>query len=241
MRREERKAQTRQDLVEAAVTEFGRHGYQGGRVERIAAAAGVTTGALYAHFGSKEDLFLTVYEEAVHRLVDEAEVLTYHRGKGEPVDVAVASDAWLGWHTGDPRWIRLVAELMLSIADLPVLQPDIAGLRRQGRQKLAEWLSEAAESQGRRLTVPAEELALHLHALGIGMALEHMTDPSLAVEGRFGRWVEAMFMHCSEPDPARAAPDGHRADGDGHRPAPAPRAARPEAGADAGADAQPSP
>ncbi len=46
VRRTERKAQTRQELVDAAVTEFGRHGYQGGRVERIAAAAGVTTGAL---------------------------------------------------------------------------------------------------------------------------------------------------------------------------------------------------
>lgn len=197
----ERKAQTRQELVDAAVTEFGRHGYQGGRVERIAAAAGVTTGALYAHFGSKEDLFLAVYEEAVIRTVDEAEILTYQRNDAEPVDVATAADAWLAWHTADPRWIRLTAELMLSVGDLPVLQPDIASQRGQVRERVAEWLTEAAASHGRRLTVPAHELALHVHALGIGMVLEQIGDPGVATEGRFGRWVEAMFTQHTEPSP----------------------------------------
>ena len=185
--------------MDAAVTEFGRHGYQGGRVERIAAAAGVTTGALYAHFGSKEDLFLAVYEEAVVRTVDEAEILTYHRDDRDPVDVAAAADAWLAWHSADPRWIRLTAELMLSVADLPVLQPDIAAHRREVRERVAVWLTDAAASQGRRLTVPPSELALQIHALGIGMVLEQISDPGLAVEGRFGRWVEAVFDQHSEP------------------------------------------
>lgn len=199
MRRKERKAQTRQELVDAAVTEFGRHGYQGGRVERIAAAAGVTTGALYAHFGSKEDLFLAVYEEAVIRTVDEAEILTYQRDGAGPVDIAEAAEAWLAWHTADPRWIRLTAELMLSVADLPVLQPDVAGHRRQVRERVAVWLTEVVTSQGRRLTVPADELAMHVHALGIGMVLEQIGDPGVVSGGRFGRWVEAIVDQHTEP------------------------------------------
>jgi len=185
------------------VTEFGRHGYQGGRVERIAATAGVTTGALYAHFGSKEDLFLAVYEEAVIRTVDEAEILTYQRDDAEPVDIAEAAEAWLAWHTADPRWIRLTAELMLSVADLPVLRPDVAGHRRQVRERVAEWLTDATSSQGRRLTVPADELALHVHALAIGMVLEQIGDPGVVSGGRFGRWVEAIVDQHAEP-----APDG---------------------------------
>ena len=115
--------------MDAAVTEFGRHGYQGGRVERIAAEAGVTTGALYAHFSSKEELFLAVYEEAAIRTVDEASVLPI-QVEGEPTDIAAEADAWLAWHTADPRWIRLTAELMFSVSDLPMLQSDVAGHRR---------------------------------------------------------------------------------------------------------------
>jgi AcrR family transcriptional regulator len=207
VRRKERKAQTRQELVDAAVTEFGRHGYQGGRVERIAAAAGVTTGALYAHFGSKEDLFLAVYEEAVGRTVDEASILTYQRAGSEPVDIAEAAEAWLAWHTADPRWIRLTAELVLSVADLPVLQPDVAGHRRAVRERVAVWLTDAAASQGRRLTVPAGELALHVHALAIGMVLEQIGDPSVASGGRFGRWVEAIVAQHTEPASDGTDPD----------------------------------
>lgn len=206
MRREERKAQTRQDLVDAAVTEFGRHGYQGGRVERIAAAAGVTTGALYAHFGSKEDLFLAVYEEAVTRTVDEAAILGHiageHDGDGPPPprDIAAAADAWLAWHTADARWVRLTTELMLSVPDLPVLRDDVARQRRHVRDRVARWLADATAEQGRRLTVPAEELALHVHALAIGMVLEQISDPELSVDGSFGRWVEAIVAQHTEPD-----------------------------------------
>jgi AcrR family transcriptional regulator len=206
VRRKERKARTRQDLVDAAVTEFSRHGYQGGRVERIAAAAGVTTGALYAHFGSKEDLFLAVYQEAVVRTVDEASILTYERDDSEPVDIAEAAEAWLAWHTADPRWIRLTAELMLSVADLPVLRPDVAGHRREVRERVAAWLTDATASQGGRLTVPAAELALQVHALAIGMVLEQIGDPGVESGGRFGRWVEAIVAQHTEPAPGGADP-----------------------------------
>jgi len=48
--------QTRERLLRAAADEFARRGYDGTRVADIAAAAGVSNGALYAHFGSKADL-----------------------------------------------------------------------------------------------------------------------------------------------------------------------------------------
>jgi AcrR family transcriptional regulator len=51
-------AQTRERLLRAAADAFAARGYEGTRVADIAAAAGVSNGALYAHFTSKADLLV---------------------------------------------------------------------------------------------------------------------------------------------------------------------------------------
>jgi AcrR family transcriptional regulator len=48
--------ETRERLLRAAADVFAERGYDGTRVADIAAAAGVSNGALYAHFGSKAEL-----------------------------------------------------------------------------------------------------------------------------------------------------------------------------------------
>jgi AcrR family transcriptional regulator len=51
-------AETRERLLRAAADVFAQRGYDGTRVADIAAAAGVSNGALYAHFGSKAELMV---------------------------------------------------------------------------------------------------------------------------------------------------------------------------------------
>lgn len=53
-----------QRILEAAVTEFAANGFPGANINRIAQKAGVSIGAMYKYFGSKEDLFLTIIERA---------------------------------------------------------------------------------------------------------------------------------------------------------------------------------
>jgi AcrR family transcriptional regulator len=59
---QERAAVTRTLLLSAAEQVFARVGYEKAQVEEIAEAAGFSKGALYAHFKSKEELFLALYE-----------------------------------------------------------------------------------------------------------------------------------------------------------------------------------
>jgi AcrR family transcriptional regulator len=59
--RAEAKAATRERLLAAAEDVFARKGYAAASVEEIAATAGYTIGALYAHFGSKQELFLELF------------------------------------------------------------------------------------------------------------------------------------------------------------------------------------
>jgi AcrR family transcriptional regulator len=59
---QKRTAVTRDLLLSAAEQVFARVGYEKALVEEIALAAGFSKGALYAHFKSKEELFLALYE-----------------------------------------------------------------------------------------------------------------------------------------------------------------------------------
>jgi AcrR family transcriptional regulator len=49
---------TKAQLIDAAAAAFAESGYDGTRVADIARAAGLTTGAIYAHYGNKADLLL---------------------------------------------------------------------------------------------------------------------------------------------------------------------------------------
>lgn len=64
MRRTKEDAElTRLSLIKAALQVFSEKGYGGTRLEDIAAAAGVTRGAIYHHFGGKFELYTAVFEE----------------------------------------------------------------------------------------------------------------------------------------------------------------------------------
>lgn len=53
---------TRAELLQAALAEFSAFGFEGGRVDRIAAAAGVNKQLVYYYFGSKSDLYRCALE-----------------------------------------------------------------------------------------------------------------------------------------------------------------------------------
>lgn len=57
-----RTKETRELLLQAAEKIFVRDGYEGAELGEIAALAGRTKGAIYAHFKSKEDIFLALVE-----------------------------------------------------------------------------------------------------------------------------------------------------------------------------------
>lgn len=62
-RRQQKADRTRADLLDAAATLIAAKGYEGASVGDIATEAGYTKGALYAHFGSKEEMFLDLARE----------------------------------------------------------------------------------------------------------------------------------------------------------------------------------
>ena len=60
---------TRQKILMAAFLEFYKNGFQGGSVNRIWEAAGVTKGALFHHFKDKQELGYAVVDEVIGPLL----------------------------------------------------------------------------------------------------------------------------------------------------------------------------
>ena len=65
MSRGERAARTRETILDAAAEVFDRNGYPGAGLAEILDTAGVTKGALYFHFASKEELARAIIADQV--------------------------------------------------------------------------------------------------------------------------------------------------------------------------------
>ncbi|MEU0335795.1 TetR/AcrR family transcriptional regulator [Streptomyces sp. NPDC006193] len=65
-------ARTRTEILDVATREFARAGYDGARVDEIAARTRTTKRMIYYYFGGKEQLFRAVLERA-HRVLRDAE------------------------------------------------------------------------------------------------------------------------------------------------------------------------
>jgi AcrR family transcriptional regulator len=105
---------TRRRLLEAAVPVFARDGYEGATLDAIAAAAGLTKGAVYWHFEAKHELFGALLEQYASRQKDRARAVVQAASPAAQPQAAwerlLASQA--GPALRGAHWSRLVLEFV---------------------------------------------------------------------------------------------------------------------------------
>jgi AcrR family transcriptional regulator len=150
----DRSAATRAALIAAGRALFTEHGYAEVGTDSLAAAAGVTRGALYHQFADKAELFAAVFE-AVEVDVSERLATQLTAASDDPIEVMVAgADAWLD-ACAEPEVQRIV--LLDGPAVLGWEQWREIGLRHG--MGLVRTLLELAIAVGRIPTQPVEPLA----------------------------------------------------------------------------------
>ncbi|MGQ0432503.1 MAG: TetR/AcrR family transcriptional regulator [Microthrixaceae bacterium] len=176
--RTETKAATRGRLLHAAMTIFAKEGFEGSSVKRIADEAGYTTGALYAHFASKEDLFLTLLEERYEtKLTDVAELVATpdHQARDDAV-----AERFANLRSIEGDWDLLATEFWLYAVRHPHVHHKLADRYRVLRTGVATMIETELARRGTQAALPADQLATIVIALGDGLGSLRRIDPDAA-------------------------------------------------------------
>jgi AcrR family transcriptional regulator len=171
----ERRAETRQRLLDAAADLFATRGIEASSVDAIAERAARTSGAIYDHFGGKEGLLFALLEGWVD---DVAAVITAELVAADTLDDRLA----LLWRNvadppaGGERWILLEHELWSYAARDQRAREHLA--RRY--QALWDRFDEAAEewSGDDGWHVPGRAAGAATVGVLLGLEMVRRIDPS---------------------------------------------------------------
>ncbi len=98
---------TRQKILDAAETEFSEVGLFGARVDSIAERAGVNKRMIYAHFGNKEQLYITVLTMVYNRMAQADEhLLESHLSPSDTIRRII--DMYFHFLTENPTFVRML-------------------------------------------------------------------------------------------------------------------------------------
>jgi len=178
---------TKARVVEVATRLFAEQGFQDVAIPDILEAAGVSRGALYHHFESKEALFEIVLEAAEERLA--VELLAASAGRADPVDSlragcetfirlarepvirqvlladALAVVGWAKWREIDNRYgfglMKAAVQAISPQADIPPAAVDaVAHMLLASVMELALLVAESDEKDAVQRATAALELML---------------------------------------------------------------------------------
>ncbi len=191
-----RKAQTRASLLEAAARVYARRGFAGATLEEVASEAGFTKGAVYAHFGSKENLLAALMEEYLAGQVAE-QLELFDRDRATWERPFAGSDRWMDSLQERPDRFRLFVELWsYAQRDDPLRLRLAAGLGAL-RATFARFAAESSADAGLQPPPEAvEQFANVMLGLGVGLAMLKLTDsptvPSALLGGTISVLIRAM-------------------------------------------------
>jgi AcrR family transcriptional regulator len=190
---ERRRELANEAMLDAAETVFAKKGFGAASMEEIAEEAGFSRAALYARFGSKEDLLGAVLDRHGTRA---AERFAAMATPSSPIAGALEA-AEIFWHTTTLDRVPLDLELRLNALRNPKLRQRVVEVDRSQAAKMTELIEHNMKGTKRRLNIPAEDLAdIGLAAVSGLMQYAALDEIS---SDRFRKLVEELFVLLTGP------------------------------------------
>jgi AcrR family transcriptional regulator len=190
--REEKKAQTRERLIEAAARVFAEKGFATTSLDEVADAAGLTKGAVYSNFENKEDLVVAALrahqdrQSGIKDIATAAGTLEEQQavaGRLFSESVAQERDAFL-----------LLLDFTAYALRTPSVYADFLERHRAGRKEIADMIEEAgAGRDAKGFKTDAYRAALIFEVVGNGIALEKLIDPEGVPNDLFDRLMPVLI------------------------------------------------
>ena len=138
--RAEATAARRKAILDAALECFSTTGYDQTTLADIRDKAGASTGSIYHHFGSKEQIAASLYLEGV-RQTQEAGLEALLRTRTARTGIAAQVGAYIGWVVEHPT----MARFLFGMRHAPFLAADeatIATLNEDTQRRGAQWFAD---------------------------------------------------------------------------------------------------
>lgn len=180
-RTREEAEQTRLAIMDTAMAVFARHGLAGASLEQVATELGITRGAIYGHFRSKNELFEQVIKlsrDQIYGLLHDA-----MRHDRPPLDaLRQFIGAWLGMLSSDRRF-RDSFEILLNKSELT---DELSQLYRDEKRMtqdvivgLSSVVRRAIEGNDLPAGVDAEHCGLTIYTHLMGVTQTWLFNPRL--------------------------------------------------------------
>lgn len=196
---QQRSQTTRNQLLDAALSSFASHGYAAASVDEICQAAGVSKGAFYHHFASKQALFLAL----LNRWLDafEVQVAALQRQRlSTGAMLTVMADLAAPLFKDAAGQLPMFLEFWSQAAREPaVWEATIAPLARY-RQFFAGLLAEGV-AEGALKPIDAETVARMLIAVALGLLLQSVLEPTAADWGQITQESVQIMLRGLMQDP----------------------------------------
>ncbi|HEX4773592.1 MAG TPA: TetR/AcrR family transcriptional regulator [Bryobacteraceae bacterium] len=185
---------TKRKLIEAAYEVFSRDGFEAARIEDIAALAGFTRGAYYAHFESKSDIFFALLEDKAAVAREKLSAVFEHCRNAEERRTALR-DYYMRAKT-DRQWAVLLMEFKLYALRHSHQHEELAEAHRRLRKKMSGWLRQYTPTGEQAAPETEEFVRAGLEAAYSGLLLERSYDPKRISEAQvrelLGKFFDAL-------------------------------------------------
>jgi AcrR family transcriptional regulator len=180
-RRDEQRAQTRADLLDAAARVFAAQGFHAASVDQVAEAAGYTKGAVYSNFSSKEELFLELLDRHLDQAIGLLEQLVFEVAPEARAERFAQEHERLA--VLDRDWYLLEAEFLLYAARNAQVRDRVTARQRRTHQRITAIARRHLDDLDiPEEVLPAGELARVLMATADGLTQAALADDEVAAD-----------------------------------------------------------
>ncbi|MCD0453044.1 TetR/AcrR family transcriptional regulator [Actinocorallia sp. API 0066] len=185
----ERRAESQDRLLRAAIQLLGTHGYARTSLAEIGKAAGLSRGLVSHHFGSKEACMRAV----VTKIRETAgELITESGARGLDRIDRLFELYFDGVRHADPTFTAMVTIMVESLTSTPGLRPTVSTTNDITRKFVAELLTKAVAESSAALTVDVDALSVLITGILRGVALQYQIDPENVDLGKATETAKAM-------------------------------------------------
>ncbi len=183
------RAAVRRRLLDAALEVFAERGYASANLDQVAAAAGLTKGAIYSNFASKDDLFFAMMHDQARRRV-EAVRAALEAGAGAPRGEQSLHDIGrllTAAFTEQREWQLVFLDFWRRAVQDDAVRAQFVAQRRVLRDAIAGRVEQVLGRAPALGGLTVADIVTVVLALSNGLAIEQYADPEVVSDDLFGR------------------------------------------------------